>query len=131
MLDEKQFTSLSKHDIYQIYVKTYKKLEENEKFIETTVTKFTQAMEIGMLSSIKTQSVSNIDAAIQTDDYELVRTFPKKPLQKANNNLVLGSSTIAKLENDKSIPADCTIHAYRGSTTNEKLKILNSYEDKK
>ena len=67
-----------------------------------------------MLSSIKTKnttlqgepSVSNVDAAIQTDDYELVRTFPKKPLQKENNNLVPGSSIIAKLENNKSIPAD-------------------------
>ena len=90
MLDEEQFTSLSKHDFYQLYVKTYKKLEEKEKFIEATIPKFTQAMENGMLSSIKTQnttligkpSVSNDDAAIQTDDYGLVRTFPKKTFTK-------------------------------------------------
>ena len=61
----------------------------------------------------------------------MLRTFPKQPLQKENNNLVIGSSIIAKLEDDKSIPADCNIHAHRGSKTNEKLKVLNSHEDKK
>ena len=58
--------------------------------IETTITKFTQSRENGILSSIKTQdltlqgklSVSNFDAAIQTDEYEMAITFPKKTLKK-------------------------------------------------
>ena len=29
------------------------------------------------------------------------------------------------------MPIDCAIHAYRGSTTNEKIKVLNKYDPKK
>ena len=47
MIDDKQYSSLNKQDIYQLYVKTYKKLEEKEKFIEDTITKFTKMMESG------------------------------------------------------------------------------------
>ena len=32
---------------------------------------------------------------------------------------------------DKSIPKDITTHAYRGSTTSEKLSVLDSYPEKK
>ena len=70
-------------------------------------------MENGILSLIKTQdttlqgkpSVSNIEAAIQTDDYELVRSFPKKSFKKENINFVLGSTILTKLENDQCIEA--------------------------
>ena len=48
MIDDKQYFSLNKQDIYQLYVKTYKKLEEKEKFIEDTITKFTKMMESGL-----------------------------------------------------------------------------------
>ena len=30
MIDDKQYSSLNNQDIYQLYVKTYKKLEEKE-----------------------------------------------------------------------------------------------------
>ena len=32
---------------------------------------------------------------------------------------------------DKTIPIDCAVHPYRGSTTNEKLKVVSEYEDRK
>ena len=44
MIDDKQYSSLNKQDIYQLYVKTYKKLKEKEKFIEVTITNFTKMM---------------------------------------------------------------------------------------
>ena len=31
----------------------------------------------------------------------------------------------------KTIPIDCAEHPYRGSTTNEKLKVVCEYEDRK
>ena len=31
----------------------------------------------------------------------------------------------------KTIPIDCAVHPYRGSTTNEKLKVVSEYEDRK
>ena len=48
MIGDKRFSSLNKQDIYQLYIKTYKKLEEQEKFIEVTITKFTRMMEFGL-----------------------------------------------------------------------------------
>ena len=59
---------------------------------------------------------------------ELVRDFPKKELSPECKNLVIGSSIIEKLEIDNPIPIDFSIHAYLGSTTNEKIKILNKYD---
>ena len=47
MIDDRQFSSLNKQSIYQIYLKTSKKMEE-EKFIEDTITKFTKMMESGL-----------------------------------------------------------------------------------
>ena len=46
-------------------------------------------------------------------------------------NIVLGSSIVAKLEIDATIPSNCSIHAYRGSTTKEKIKGLEKYNQKK
>ena len=42
-----QYSSLNKQDIYQLHVKAYKILEEKEKFIDDTITKFTKMMESG------------------------------------------------------------------------------------
>ena len=50
------------------------------------------------------------------------------PLKSETENLVFGSSIIAKLENDRNIPNDCAIHAYRGSSTKEKINVLSKYE---
>ena len=48
MIDDKQYSSPNGKDICQLYVKSYKKLEEKEKFIEDTVTKFNKMMESGL-----------------------------------------------------------------------------------
>ena len=45
--------------------------------------------------------------------------------------MVLGSSIIGKLESDATIPLDTAIHAYRGPTTKEKIKVVEKYECKK
>ena len=48
MIEDKQYFSLNKLDIYQLYDKTYKKLEEKDKFLENTNTKFTKMMQSGL-----------------------------------------------------------------------------------
>ena len=35
------------------------------------------------------------------------------------------------MEFDKTTPIDCATHPYRGSTTNEKVKVVSEYEDRK
>ena len=142
MIVDKQYSSLNKQDIYQLYVKTYKKLEEKEKFIEDTILNFTKMMASGLYMANPqlvgggtvqggvpmAKKYETVDTMTETN--ELVRDFPKKKLSPECENLVIGSSIISKLEIDKSIPNDCAIHAYRGSTTNEKIKVLNKYDPK-
>ena len=57
--------------------------------------------------------------------------FQKNDFTNLQKNCVLGSSIIAKLYDGASIPLDVAIHAYRGSSTLEKLKVLDKYESKK
>ena len=45
--------------------------------------------------------------------------------KKETENLVFGSSIIEKLENVRNIPDESAIHAYRGSSTKEKMNILS------
>ena len=121
------------------FTKNWKK----KKFIEDTITKFTKMMESG-LSMANSQLVGGDTVqggapiakeyktvGTMTEANELVRDFPKKELSPECENLVIGSSIIGKLEIDKSIPIDCAIHAYCGSTTNEKIKVFNRYDPKK
>ena len=62
----------------------------------------------------------------------MVRTFPitETPPPEAKN-IIWGSSIIGKLETDKTIQTDITDHAYRGSTTIEKLELLKKYPETK
>ena len=60
---------------------------------------------------------------------EQVRDFKKK-FTTLHENCVLGSSIIAKLYDDASIPLDVAIHAYRGSSTLEKQKVVDKYDSK-
>ena len=57
---------------------------------------------------------------------QIVRTFPIIETPRRQKNINLGSSIIKKLETDKIIPTDFTVHAYRGSII-EKLKLLKKY----
>ena len=101
MIDDKQYSSLNKQDIYQLYVKTYKKLEEKEKFIEDTITKFTKMMESGLymanpqlFGSETVQSGVPIakeckTVGTMTEANELVRDFPKKNSHRNAKTLLL------------------------------------------
>ena len=55
----------------------------------------------------------------------------KNDFTTLQENCVLGSSIIAKLYDDASIPLDGAFHAYRSSSTLEKLKVVDKYDSKK
>ena len=59
-----------------------------------------------------------------------MRTFPTFSIPENTENLLLGSSLVKNLVNDNSIPQDICIHAYRGSTTKEKIAVLEKYPEK-
>ena len=141
MIDNKQFSSLNKPDIYQLYVKTYKKLEEKEKFIEDKITKFTKMMASGLyMANPQLVGFETVQGWIpiakehrtvgtMTEANELVRYFRKKELSPECENLVIGSSKIGKLEIDKFFPINCAIHAFQGLLSTK--KSLNKYDPEK
>ena len=142
MIDDKQYSSPNGEDICQLYVKSYKKLEEKEKFIEDTVTKFNKMMESGLyMANPQLVGGKMIHGEVpvakeyktvgtMSETNELVRDFPKKELSPECENLVIGSSVIGKVEIDKPIQIECGIQADRGSTTNKNIKVCNKYDPK-
>ena len=67
-----------------------------------------------MVSGQDNREHAMVEVAIQTDNNEKIRDFQKISIKDVNENLVIGSSIIGKLELDTSIPADIGEHAYRG-----------------
>ena len=70
MLNEEQYTSLSKSDTYQLYVQIYNKLESKEKLIHQTVTKFTSVIEKTATPSNKSAAASVNSIIAETNDAE-------------------------------------------------------------
>ena len=61
---------------------------------------------------------------------ESVREYDLTDLPDNCKNLILGSSIIAKIQTDNTIPSDIAIHPYRWSTTKEKIAIVEKYSEK-
>ena len=101
MIDDKQYSFLNKQDIYQLYGKTYKKLEEKEKFIEDTIKKFTKMTESGLyMANPQLVGGETVQGGVpiakeyktvgtMTEANELVRDFPKKNCHRNAKTLLL------------------------------------------
>ena len=59
-----------------------------------------------------------------------VINFSPFPVPEQCVNLILGSSIIARVKTE-TFPNDTIGHAYRGSSTDEKLKVVDQYSEKK
>ena len=59
-----------------------------------------------------------------------VRIFSHFPVPEECIILILGSSIIARLKTE-TFPNDKVVHAYRGSSTEDKIKVLDQYSEKK
>ena len=59
-----------------------------------------------------------------------VRIFSHFPVPEECIILILGSSIIARLKTE-TFPNDKVVHAYRGSSTEDKTKVLDQYSEKK
>ena len=132
-----EWKQLNKEISYKLYLELALKLQRKETFIEDVI--------IGMkkkLETAPTQHMATGLADVSTGSgqpsssesglfKEQVREFKPMTLKENQDNCVFGSSLIAKLEDDATIPLDVAIHAYRGSTTQEKIRVLDNYESKK
>ena len=121
------FMELTKPNAYQLYLEVYRKMEEKDKFIQDVVMGLHQKLVSteSKLDQPKSSNAVTFENPLRT---EKVRDMTLIPLKSETENLVFGSSIIAKLENDRNIPIDCAIHAYRGSSTKEKINVLSKYE---
>ena len=121
------FMELTKPNAYQLYLEVYRKMEEKDKFIQDVVMGLHQELVSteSKLDQPKSSNAVTFENPLRT---EKVRDMTLIPLKSETENLVFGSSIFAKLENDLNIPNDCAIHAYRGSSTKEKINVLSKYE---
>ena len=111
LLDEKAFLSLNKQDMYKIYIDISKKLQEKDTFIEKVITQLAEKLlDNKVVSGQDSRKHAMVEVAIQTDNNEQVRDFQKNSIKDVNENLVIGSSIIGKLERDTTIPADIGLH---------------------
>ena len=85
------------------------------------------------LSSEFSGDSTSLPTKIETKQVEpdLVREYNLTDLPDNCTNLILGSSIKAKLQTDNTIPNDIAIHPYRGSTTKNKMAIVEKYSERK
>ena len=128
MLSLQTFEKTSKNELYNIYRELYEKLQEKEKIIEQHVINISN-----YLKGTATNNTPQASSTTSTSGYNVnkVRSFQAFPVKDNTTNLIIGSSIVKNLVNDRSFPADVEVHAYRGSTTLEKLQILEQYDQKK
>ena len=89
MLSQESFNSLSKAQLYNIYIELYQKNEEREQII---------------IDYVKRSSMGNTGSQFsyhkvtgnKANDPEKVRTFKVTPLPERTGNLILGSSIVKK-----------------------------------
>ena len=123
MLSYEAFQNLSKAQLYELYVATYKKMEEKDDIVKKHVL---------TVSDYLTRSNPSQPTSHQTSaSNNQVRSFQAFDIREKTTNLVIGSSLVKNLMNDRSIPEDVSVHAYKGSTTQEKLALMEQYPDLK
>ena len=115
--------NLSKAQLYEIYVATYKKMEAKDDIIKKhvlTVSDYLSRSNPSQPTSHQTSASNN-----------QVRSFQAFDIREKITNIVIGSSLMKNLMNDRSIPGDASVHASRGSTTLETLALMERYPDLK
>ena len=123
MFSYEAFQNLSEAQLYEIYVATYKKMEEIDDIIKKhvlTVSDYLTRSNPSQLTSHRTSASNN-----------QMRSFQAFDIREKTTNLVIGSSLVKNLVNDRSIPEDVSVHAYRGSSTPDNLALMEQYPDLK
>ena len=116
MLSSAAFQSLSKAEAYKLYTSIYEKYEEKDRIISTFITNLESKLDnSGSSTGRNDKSTGNIPE-------RKVREFQPIFLNPEVKNLVIGSSLVKRIVDDNSIPTDIGIHAFPGSTTEEKQR---------
>ena len=105
MLSETAFKSLSKNDMYDLYLNISQKLEQKENFIEDYI----------KLNFTSNNKITGDDNRAEKYNNGAVSSseFQPFPLKSSDQNLVIGSSIVGRLIHDRNIPDNSTIHVFR------------------
>ena len=124
-MNQEEFNSHNKNELYRIYVDLFKKVEEKDSIIKGFVISASQFL-------LKKQSNDDPkESGKISNQYNppiiqevRVRRFEPKEVPTKTQNLVIGSSMVKNLVGDSTIPEDISVHDYRGSTTCEKIEVV-------
>ena len=119
-LSQEEFNGHQKSGLYKNYSDLYDQKEDYCKIMEF-IEKTLEADKDGKLQSTSTKAKKVS---------KTVRNFLPFPIPEECVNLNLGSSIIARIKTE-TFPNDKVVHAYRGSSTEEKIKVLDQYSEKK
>ena len=131
-----EFKKLSKEQSYQVYLELFEKHQSYQKLMNKVTN-----LEAAMQNSFKemNERLNRVDQRTSINNQQQVEStynpnttqketsrFKNVNIQGSTRNLVIGSSIIRRIPTYK-LPTDTQIHAYRGSTTQEKLDLVNNY----
>ena len=125
---------LSKETSCNFYVDLSNRLHHEEIFIEKVLTRiqnknWCSSLPWRRITQQLWETISNHPQCFRFVS-ETSQRFKKNDFTTLQENCILVSSIIANLYDDASIQLDVSVHAYRGSSTLEKLKIVDNYDSK-
>ena len=125
-MNQEEFNSHNKNELYRIYVDLFKKVEEKDSIIKEFVISASQFLlkKSSQMTIQRNQVKSRTNITPLIIQEVRVRRFEPKEVPTKTQNLVIGSSLVKNLVGDSTIPEDICVHDYRGSTTCEKNEVV-------
>ena len=118
-----EFDKLDKKALYKIFADLYDQKEDYKKVINI----INQTGGSASGTSVQIQESSTQNFSTKTP---VIREFEPFKVPEDTKLLIFGSSITARIRREK-MPNDTIIHSYRGSSAEEKLKVLTKYPNSK
>ena len=126
-MNREEFNSDNKNELYRIYVDLFKKVEEKDSIIKEFVLSASQVL-LKKQSTDDPKESGKISNQYNTPIIQEVRVRHFEPTEvPTKTQLVIGSSLVKNLVGDSTIPEDICVHDYRGSTTCEKIEVVEQF----
>ena len=135
MINFETFKKLNTEEKFNLFEKVYQQNVKLNNLLENVTMRLdTHEKKLNdILRNQETNQVNNPNNVTEIKDNQQqpiqIRSFRPHLLNPETENLITGSSIISRI-NQNDLPRDVAIHAYPGSTTEEKAGILDSYENK-
>ena len=132
MINFETFKKLNTEEKFNLFEKVYQQNVKLNNLLENVTMRLdTHEKKLNdILRNQETNQVNNPNNVTEIKQQPIqIRSFRPHLLNPETENLIIGSSIISRI-NQNDLPRDVAIHAYPGSTTEEKAGILDSYENK-